>query len=224
MPKTAKIDKPKGKVHKDKTAPPPPAGASEATASSNGPDRDEILFMRGRFNAQKVKLKAEQQAWKKLRSVAKLRGFNLQQFDAAIAESELDDGTTLFNMKDFKTYCEAFDLPISYQFKLFDDPTDKAAFSEEYKLKRAYQDGYQDGLMGKDQDQQKYLPITAEGQEYLRGWNDGQAVLLAKIGKLEIEIKSSDKPKRKGRKAAEEPDDDGDGDDSVDETEMDEAA
>lgn len=199
MAQTAKIPTSRGKVLPDMTAPQP---------GDNGPGRDEVLFMMGQFLAAKAAMKVAQNANKRLRAQAKLRGFNLEQFDRAIEEREREDGTTLENLKVFKRYCEFLGLPVGSQISLFDDPQGSTEFSEEALLKRAHSEGYELGVMGKNADEQAYPPMTPEGQEHLKGWNAGQDVLKAKFAKLNEDLAAADtaktakKTKKKNGKGA----------------------
>lgn len=207
MAQTAKIPTSRGKVLPDMTAPQPGA---------NGPGRDEVLFMMGQFLAAQAAIKVAQNANKRLRAQAKLRGFNLAQFDLAIAERERDDGTTIDNLKEFKRYCEFMGLPVGSQISLFDDPQTKSEFSEEALLKRAYDEGYELGVMGRNPDEQAYPPMTPEGQEHLKGLNAGKQVNNEKFIKLNEDLAAADaakaakKAKKNGHAEADE-DDDADG-------------
>lgn len=209
MAQTAKIPTSSGKILPDMTAPQP---------GTNGPGRDEVLFMMGQFLAAQAAIKVAQNANKRLRSQAKLRGFNLEQFDRAIAERERDDGTTVDNLKDFKRYCEFMGLPIGSQITLFDDPQAGTAFSEEQLLKRAYDEGYELGVMGKNADDQAYPPMTPEGNEHARGYNAGKDVNNEKFIKLNEDLaaadaaKSAKKAKKNGKGGDPEADDDADAD------------
>lgn len=57
------------------------------------------------------------------------------------------------------------------------------------------------GLMGQNPDDQKWLPMTPEGQEHLRGWNDGQAVLMAKFRDIETGMTEAEKAEKKEAEA-----------------------
>ena len=63
-----------------------------------------------------------------------------------------------------------------YQLDIF---TDRAPLDE-----RAYRDGEEAGLRG-DSLSNPYNEASAEGQEYARGWHDGQGALFAGIKKKE---------------------------------------
>ena len=156
------------------------------TSTGNGPTRDDLLFFMGQFRSADAKIAEARAVRKRIRSRAKLLGIDLQQFDLAIAQFDLEDDTTLDQLKTFKRYCEMLELPIGSQMQLFDTP-DSPAPSQEGLLKKAYQQGYDDGLLGKNPDEQAYPPMTPEGQEHLKGWNDAQAVLLSKLKVLDEE-------------------------------------
>lgn len=67
-------------------------------------------------------------------------------------------------------------VPINTQLDIF---TDRAPLDE-----RAYRDGEEAGLRG-DTLTNPYNEASAEGQEYARGWHDGQGALFAGIKKKE---------------------------------------
>lgn len=161
----------------------------------NGPTRDDLLFFMGQFRSADAKIAEARAVRKRIRSRAKLLGIDLQQFDLAIAQFDLEDDTTLDQLRTFKRYCELLDLPIGAQMQLFDMPESNAP-SQEGLLKKAYQQGYDNGLLGKNPDEQAYPPMTPEGQEHLKGWNDAQAVLLSKLKVLDEEPEAK-KPKKR---------------------------
>jgi hypothetical protein len=196
LPSTAKIDSSK------KSAALPDVSA--AKEGGNGPDRDEALFMMGQFLAADAKVKEARDGRKRLRNQAKLRGFDLEQFDLAIAEREREDGTTLDNLKLFKRYCEFLGLPIGSQLKLFNSPAEGDGFSQQSVNERARQAGYELGVMAKDPDEQAYPPMTPEGQEHMAGWHEGHKVNLDKFQRLNVELAAADEAKKaKAAKKAE---------------------
>lgn len=203
MTRTTKIagNPKKAKALPDLTAPP--------AAPTNGPDREEALFMMGQFLAAEQVLRDARNARKRLRNQAKLRGFELEQFDRALAVREQrDDDTTLEQLKTFKRYCEYLGLPVGTQLQFFNDGKRKRpAFSEESLQKKAYDEGYELGVMGKNPDHQAYPGMTPEGNEHLRGWNDGQKVNFDKFGKLNADMAAVDAERAKKaakKKAADE--------------------
>lgn len=185
MARTAKIEPDK---RKEKPLPDLSAGTQ-----SNEPTRDDALFMMGQFIAAKDKIKEAQRLNKRIRQRAKNMGFNLTEFDRAIVERERQDTTTLDNLRDFKKYCEFFDLPIGYQFDLLDKP--KAAKNGDVEA-RAERDGYERGIMGKSPDDQAYPPMTPEGQAHMKGWHSGQKVNLDKFVKLNEEFAAEEAAKK----------------------------
>lgn len=187
MARTARIEEPAGKSH-------PLPDLSGAAAPTNGPDREEFLFMVGQIARANEALKAARDAKKKLRSHFKLRGVDLEQMDLAIAEKEREDGTTVDNLRTFKRYCEFLGLPIGSQMQLFDSPQGNGV-SHETILKKAYADGYERGVMGKNPDTQAYPEMMPEGQEHMRGWSDGQDVLKAKFVRLSEAMAAEEKAK-----------------------------
>ena len=200
MPRTAKIEEPAGKSH-------PLPDLSSAVAQSNGPDREEFLFMVGQIAKAEEALKAARDAKKKLRSHFKLRGVDLEQMDRAIDELEREDGTTVDNLRTFKRYCEFLGLPIGSQMTLFDMPQSNG-MSQQSLLKHAAEEGYARGVMGKNPDDQAYPPLSPEGQEHMRGWSDGQGVLKEKFIKLSEAMADAEKEKadKKAKKAKSEDD------------------
>ena len=172
---------------------------------TNQPDRDTVLFFVGQFRQSDDAVKKARDDRKKVRSRAKVAGIEIEQLDRAIAEMELDDGTTVEGLKTFQRYCEWLGLPVGYQLKLFDDPADGKAFSQEGLNSKARRQGYERGLQGLNADDQAYPPMTPEGQEHMHGWNEGQKVLQDKLIRLSEEVKAEEAaPKKRGRKATKE--------------------
>jgi hypothetical protein len=172
MPRTAKIEH-QSNVLPDLTAP---------QQTSNGPGKEDFLFFVGRLAAADKAVKTAKDARKKLRQFFQNQGVNLQMMDAAIAEREKEDGTTISNLRELKRYCEYLSLPIGKQFDLFDAPVTSGAIDYE---QQAFEEGRELGIKGLNADDQKWLPTTPEGQAHQKGWADGQAVLLGKLKSLE---------------------------------------
>lgn len=185
MVKTARIEEPIGKSN--------PLPDLSVTAT-NGPDREEFLFMVGQIAKADEGMESARKHRKTIRSQAKLRGFELEQMDRAIEERNRDDNTTVEGLKVFKRYCEFLNLPIGSQISLFDAPQSNG-FSQETILKHAYDDGYERGIMGKNPDDQAYPGMSEEGQSHLAGWNAGQAVNLAKFTKLSDDLNAAEAKK-----------------------------
>jgi hypothetical protein len=74
-------------------------------------------------------------------------------------------------------------LPVGTQLDLLED---RAPLAE-----RAYRDGEEAGLRG-DTLANPYNEASQEGQEYARGWHDGQAKLFAGIKKKEAEASTDE--------------------------------
>lgn len=169
---------------------------SAASPKTNEPTRDDALFMMGQFAIAQAKLKEAQNSRKRIRQRAKNMGFDLEQFDLAIAERERQDGTTLDNLRTFQRYCQFFDLPIGSQFELFDKPNNGGGASQQSANEKAYREGYELGVMAKDPDEQAYPPMTPEGQEHMRGWHDGQKVNTDKLAKQSEEFAAEEAAKK----------------------------
>ena len=174
-----------------------------AAANSNGPDRDEFLFMVGQLESADSKVKEARDGRKKLRQHFSNRGVNLDAMDLAMAELDKEDGTTLDNLRDLKRYFEFLNLPIGHQFSFLDhaSPVVRPAIDV---LAQAYNDGRERGIKGLNTDDQKWMPMTPEGQEHLRGWTDGQKVHHAKFRDLATGLTEAEaaEAKKKAERAA----------------------
>lgn len=190
MPETARIvDHPK------KSTPLPDLSGP---AASNGPDRDEFLFMVGQLAKADAAVAQAKLDRKKLRQHFGNSGVNLTMMDLAIKEAEREDGTTINNMRDFKRYAEFLGLPIGTQISLFDAPPRDASPDLEAG---AFKDGRERGLKGQNPDEQKWMPMTPEGQAHLRGWREGQDVVLSKFKDLQSGLKLAEQEAAKARAA-----------------------
>lgn len=197
MPVTAKIPDPTegAAIHPDLAA---------GGVGHNGPPgmtQDMFLFYLGQIAKAAAAKKEAALALKKIRSRAEVDGVRLMVLDRAVKEMDQDPETTRSELETLQQYCGFMGLPITWQVvpvgtqgSLFGDG------SQEVLLTRAFEEGRGLGLMGKNPDEQKYLPISPEGQEHMRGWNEGQDVLLSKLKTLDEPL--PEKPK-KAKKAKE---------------------
>lgn len=185
LPRTATLKEHEGRTLPDLSA------KTETKKESNGPDRDEFLFAIGHQKKLQQAVDDAKAAMKKFRNHLKLRGFNLAMMDVAIDEAGREDGTTITNMRDLKRYYEFMGLPIGHQFSLFDTP--QAANANTDLFEKAFTEGRERGIRGEFADEQKWPPMTPEGQEHMRGWNEGQETHRAKFTALEESFAEADK-------------------------------
>lgn len=186
MTRTARLKEHEGRTLPDLTSPP-------QESASNGPDRDEFLFSIGHQKKLQQAIDDAKLGMKRFRNSLKLRGFNLKMMDLAIEEADREDGTTISNMRDLKRYYEFMNLPIGHQFALFDTPQAANANVNDDLMAKAFAEGRERGVKGEFPDEQKWLPVSPEGQEHQRGWAEGQAVHLAKFKSLTEALAESDK-------------------------------
>ena len=216
MAKRAKTGQHKTTVHPDltKTA----SGAATPEQATNGPTRADFLFFVGQVAAIDRKVEEVQKERRALRSQMKLRGFNLAQFAAALAERDRNDNTTISNLKDFARYCTYLELPIGSQMQLFDAPNSGATFSQEAVMKRARARGYELGIQGLNADTQAYPPMTPEGQEHMAGWDEAQKEYRDRILDLK-KVREEEEMARAAKRAAKAADKQPKGEDAEKETE-----
>lgn len=184
MPRTARLKQHEGRTLPDLAKPDP-------KPDSNGPDDDEILFSSGQHKKMHQAIDDARAVLKKFRSHLKLRGFNLTMMDRAMKDAEREDEATLSNMRDLQRYGKALRVPVHFQYSLFEEPL--AANSNDALMTRAFTDGRERGIKGEFPDDQKWPPLTPEGQEHQRGWSEGQAVNLAKLKSLDEALAEQDK-------------------------------
>lgn len=179
----------------------------------NGPTRDDILFFAGLFAKDQAAIKAAQKARKATRQRAQLFGIKVEILDEVMREAEKEDDTTHERLSTFKQYAEFMGLPIGSQLTLFDAGGSTASSARETLLDKAEREGRELGVMGKNTDEQKYPPMTDEGQAHLRGWHEGQKVQVEKFLKHNEEVaaaaaaEEAKKNKRKAKSAEPEADD-----------------
>lgn len=194
MPKTAVIDPPTpDRIKPDLTA---------EKHGDNGPSNDDILFFRGQFISHKEKIKEAQALNKKMRQAAKNRGIDVMELDWLIKVADQEDDTELERLRTRKKYAQAAGLPLGWQMDLFDSPgNDNGRAPAEALIEKAKRDGYERGVMGLFPDEQAYPPALPEGQEHMRGWNDGQQVNFEKLRKLNDDI-AAEKEAKEAKKQA----------------------
>lgn len=159
----------------------PPAGKT----ATNLPDVETVLLYCG------VLEKAEEERRMAARKVSGIRkqmknvGINMEAFDKARVLVEMDSADAGFDyIEQFVMMAQAFGVPVgkaitvrARQLSLIPTP--------EERLAQAYQDGKMLGLVGKNPDHQKWPIEAPEGQEHVKGWNMGQAILMERKFQLD---------------------------------------
>jgi hypothetical protein len=169
----ATLKKPKAK----KALPDLSRASSIMQSTANHPDTDTILVFAGRLIEARAEIKVKRLAEKKIKQQAVNAGITLESLDEAMELGELGIDVVLERFQRLIHYAKALGNPIGEQLTLFANPADKAV-SHEDLLKKAFDAGRILGLLGKNVDDQAYNPNTDLGQEHMKGWNDGQKVLM----------------------------------------------
>jgi hypothetical protein len=186
MPRTARIEEPIGKSS--------PLPDISQQVNSNGPDQWEVLFAIGQLNSANDRLKEAQTLRKRCRSALKLRGHSLDALDWGIKEKGLDDGTTLAKWKERQRVAQFMGLPIGAQVTFFETPQGNG-LSQQSVNDKAFNDGKERGVMGLNPDDQAYPPLTPEGSEHRRGWNEGQDILKVRFTKMNADMAAAEAAK-----------------------------
>lgn len=196
MVKTARIEEPEGKKH-------PLPDLSQV--QSNGPSREDTLFAIGQIKAIEAELSLIQAKRKKMRNVFKFGGHSLDALDWGVAEEKRMDGNETAKWRERVRVAQFMSLPIGRQVSFLDAPDAAPAESPDLS-KQAYDEGYERGIKGDFPDEQKWMPLTPEGQQHVSGWDDAQQTYREKIGRLNEAIADKDKDdaakKAKAKKAA----------------------
>lgn len=156
---------PRGKMNDQEKQEPAPAGhnSGEMTAA----ERRALMFHH--FNlieAQKAKVKEEQDALKKLRKTAKADGIVMADLDYMARCADLEDPTIAPDeLRRRAEIASWFALPVNFQADMF---TDRMPLEE-----RAFEEGIAAGLQGKDPTP-PYDATSKPGQRWMDGWHEGQ--------------------------------------------------
>lgn len=160
---------------------PPPRGADTVLPDQTQPAAnnrfvalDQILFFAGRLAQTGAAKRAANKAHDAVRKQFKNAGQSMGVFDLVLKMSEQEDSNALMTfIEELLHVAQAFDmLPAGTQADFFTGKGNAVDARE-----KAYSAGRMLGVMGKNVDSQAYPPETDLGQEHLRGWHDGQAVL-----------------------------------------------
>jgi hypothetical protein len=173
--------------------PDPVAGATRhpdlTVDLSNAPNREETLFAIGQLKALQAEKAELVKKHKGIRNALKLQGHVLQDLEHQInVEKQLDD-TELATLKNRARIAQFMGLPVGSQIS-FIDVLSGAAPSQQDLETRAYDDGYKRGLLGSNIDEQAFPLGTQEYEHHVRGWHDGQRVLLDKAFKLKQTVEN----------------------------------
>lgn len=175
--------------------------AGEGHNSAGDEQNKRVLFFIGRSNYLKT-LKAKKEADAAFKNACKVIKADLGEYGVTQIK-DYEKAQTPEGQAELKAKQEAqlqamrfAGMPINTQLDLCTDrtPTDD----------RAYQRGEEAGLRG-DTLANPYNEASAEGQEFARGWHDGQGALFAGIKKKEAEASTDE------RIAGHDSDEEGDG-------------
>lgn len=169
------------------------AKAAKAVVGHNGGDMAEqdrkVLFFINRLNYVKA-LAAKKAADAALKQVGKVIKADLGEYGLAQIKAyeqlQTPEGQEKLKAKlDAEVQAMRFaGLPVGTQLDLLDGQTPD-------RLASAYRDGEEAGLRG-DTLANPFNEASEEGQEYARGWHDGQAKLFAGIKKKEAEASADE--------------------------------
>jgi hypothetical protein len=166
------------KKPKAKKALPDLTQTSSIMQGHNGPSTDVVLVFAGR----KIELQAEKKALgmkiKKLNQQITNAGITNKLMDRGLLIAETGVDAVVAEYRELIFICKALGAPIGTQLSLISNPEVSGIVSHEDLLNKAFAAGRILGLLGKNVDDQAYNPNTDLGQEHMKGWNDGQKVLM----------------------------------------------
>lgn len=187
--------RPKGSKNKPKDGAPPPAAPRKPAHGEPGHNRGELtdeqrqklhILHLGHYKRALDVKKAADAAFRNVCKTAKAElGDNAVTAIKTAIFLETPEGQATFKGR-IAAELEAArwaGMPVGHQEDMFADRRP----AEE----RAYDEGRADGMGGVSQSS-KWDPSTKAGQEYLRGWGEGQAVQLSNIKPLEAAAGADD--------------------------------
>jgi ribosome modulation factor len=108
------------------------------------------------------------------RKLAKSDGVDLKTLDAVRHLASLDEHEITAKFNSITQYSKYLSVPLYQNFELFDSPD----AAEEAVNERAFLKGIKAGKMGQGAETNPYDQTSVAGQEWSRGWNEGQAILM----------------------------------------------
>lgn len=168
MPTTAKIDD--RAAAKDGALP---------DKTHNLPTQAEVLQYVARHNAIENSQAELRKKKNLMRREMKNSGIDCQTFDAVRKLISLGDEVIEDQMRQTVQYMRYMNLPIGSQMGFFDDqPPDTSAPDV---VEKAHADGLAAGMMASNFDDNPHELNTPAGQEWQKGYNEGQAVLKKEL-------------------------------------------
>jgi uncharacterized protein (UPF0335 family) len=145
----------------------------DASAAPNTPNRELFHFYIGQIEKQNASVKEVQKVRKEVRRQASDAGLNLEILDTLIRKREKEPDTVNGWLGTLITQSRWMGMAPEHQGDLFE-----AAAAKESIEARLEDEGYVDGLEGRDTDTEgRYNPTTPEGQARMKGWYRGQKIL-----------------------------------------------
>lgn len=114
------------------------------------------------------------------RKLAKGDGVDLKTLDYMRYKSKLDEHELISQFNSEITYGKYFSVQLYQTMDLFASPV----AAEEAVAERAFLKGVQAGKLGASETANPYDQTSFAGQEWLRGYRDGQEILLRGIKEL----------------------------------------
>ena len=114
------------------------------------------------------------------RKLAKGDGVDLKTLDAVRHLASLDEHELTAGFNSITQYSKYLSVPLYSTFDLFDSPV----AAEEAVNERAFLNGMKAGKLGQGPETNPYDPTSVAGQEWARGWGEGQAILMKGFGEF----------------------------------------
>jgi uncharacterized protein (UPF0335 family) len=137
------------------------------------PETSSIVFFAGLLSKQEELLATVRKAVRDIKRRARRAGINPEMLAQVLKLRDLPPEAVLERWSFFQRYSRALEMPIGYQMRLFDnvDPTTPD---------QAERLGFVRGLQDRDPDHQ-FDHQTDLGRRHMRGWDEGQRELTARI-------------------------------------------
>lgn len=114
------------------------------------------------------------------RKLAKSDGVDLKTLDAVRHLASLDEHELTAGFNSITQYARYLSVPLYSTFDLFDSPD----AAEEAVNERSFIKGIKAGKLGQGCETNPYDPTSVAGQEWARGWGEGQAILMKGFGEI----------------------------------------
>lgn len=172
---------------------------------SGGITETAVIASHREITEHRERMKSAQGKLREARKRAEESGMDPKAYDLAMKLMKMDEVAAVDLLNKTIFYTKMLRAPIGAQLNFIDMVTDNANLTDEQRLERWYDEGYNAGANGQGQDACRHQMNMPAGQAWLNGWSSAQAELAKGFKPLDDEDPGDEPGEEQVEAAAEAP-------------------